>query len=633
VLLYHGGVTRARGGFLGVDIFFVLSGYLITSLLLREHERTGTVALGAFWARRARRLLPALFLVLLFVCAYAAFAAAPQELTRIRGDALATLAYVANWRFIFSGSSYFDQFVVPSPLRHAWSLAIEEQWYVVWPLLLLFLLHRGRARGRRLAVAATVALTIVSVALMYLLFHPGHDPSRVYYGTDTRAQSLLVGALLAFVFEAAASRDFLRSRPVLVDVIGIAGAIALAVAIVRVPDTNEGLYRGGFLLVALAAAALVAAATQPRGVVRTALAWKPLCAIGIVSYGLYLWHWPIYVWLSPDRTHWHGNALLAARLAVTGAVAALSFVLVERPVRLRRWPQFAVGRVVAPAAALFLVVVILVSTAGATPGPNSAELAVVAREKKLADVPVADVFKLPRVLVVGDSVAFTFMFNSPLKRYLFTFVTGYGARWASVAKIGCGVASGTIVVGDSVNRVDPSCAERVATFPEQVRTFDPDLAVVMIGAWELYDHQVDGRTLRVGTPAYTGFLRGELERVVATLHARGARIAFTTVPCYGQPESTRGGPERSDPKRIAAVNRIIDQTVQAHRSYVGKIDVSSFLCPGGKLRDKLDGVKLRYDGVHYSPGGAALTWHWLGPRMAQLAHQATAARGHPGARR
>ena len=185
VLAYHGGLPWAKGGFLGVDAFFVLSGYLITSLLVMEWRTKGKIEPIAFWSRRARRLLPALFLMLMGVAFYAAVLATPQELSKIRGDALATICYVANWRPIFTGQSYFDQFSIPSPLLHTWSLGIEEQYYAVWPLLLLLALKIRKITLGKLMVG-TILLAAASALLMALLFHPNEDPSRVYYGTDTQ---------------------------------------------------------------------------------------------------------------------------------------------------------------------------------------------------------------------------------------------------------------------------------------------------------------------------------------------------------------------------------------------------------------------------------------------------------------
>src|SRR3954471_21397865 len=202
VLLFHGGVTWAKGGFLGVDVFFVLSGFLITSLLLDERWKTGTVKLSRFWARRARRLLPALLILLAAMAAYATWVPMQSPLGDLRRDVLATLAYVSNWHFIIDGGSYFARNAPPSPLRHTWSLAIEEQFYVLWPLLFIAV-ARGRHRLTKLAVLIGVGIA-ASIAAMAYLFHPGADSSRVYYGTDTRAHVILIGCGLAVLLSAVA---------------------------------------------------------------------------------------------------------------------------------------------------------------------------------------------------------------------------------------------------------------------------------------------------------------------------------------------------------------------------------------------------------------------------------------------
>ena len=207
VVAYHLQVGWAKGGYLGVDLFFVLSGFLITTLLLEEWVGTGRINLAAFWGRRARRLLPALFLVVaalaLYLVCNALFGGPGAngliDLSGLRGDAIATLLYVNNWHLIFAHQSYFAQFSTPSPLQHTWSLAIEEQFYLVWPLVLLVLLRYGRRGWRRVGLTVTVILGVGSSVLMAVLFHPGVDPSRIYYGTDTRLFDLMAGATLAFL--------------------------------------------------------------------------------------------------------------------------------------------------------------------------------------------------------------------------------------------------------------------------------------------------------------------------------------------------------------------------------------------------------------------------------------------------
>ena len=211
VLLYHGNVSWAHGGYFGVDAFFVLSGFLITGLLLAEWRDEGGINFKQFWVRRARRLLPALALVVVAVAVYAARYAMPIELHQLRRDALSTIGYVANWSQIFAHQSYFEQFAAPSALKHTWSLAIEEQFYLVWPLLVFAAMRIGRG-SKKVLLGGCLVLATASAIEMAVLYSPGHDPSRVYYGTDTRAQSLLIGAILAILVSAARAGSLPR-RP------------------------------------------------------------------------------------------------------------------------------------------------------------------------------------------------------------------------------------------------------------------------------------------------------------------------------------------------------------------------------------------------------------------------------------
>src|SRR6266545_2315875 len=242
IMVYHGQATWPRGGYLSVDLFFVLSGYLITTLLVAEWNQRGEVDLGAFWSGRARRLLPALFLMLAGIAAYAALLAPAARLARVRWDALATLAYVANWRFAFTHLSYFEQFGDSSPLTHMWTLGIEEQYYLLWPLLLIVGLRLAKGRPRPLLAGALLA-ALASVLAMAVLYRPGVDPSRLYYGTDTRAQALLLGGALAFVLALRGNRTLPRLTTEVIGVLGFGGLMAM---LVFIPDTSRWMYMGGF---------------------------------------------------------------------------------------------------------------------------------------------------------------------------------------------------------------------------------------------------------------------------------------------------------------------------------------------------------------------------------------------------
>jgi peptidoglycan/LPS O-acetylase OafA/YrhL len=370
VVAYHLQFSWARGGYLGVDLFFVLSGFLITSLLLEEHEERGAIRLGAFWARRARRLLPALFVMVSAVMVFVVLMGrlgnttfiAGFDLASLQKQALATLLYVANWYDIVSNQSYFAQFAAPSPLLHTWSLAIEEQFYLVWPFVTVGLLARGLAARRRVGWTVSVAIAIASTVLMAVLYRAG-DPSRAYFGTDTRLPDLAVGAVLAWL---TARRPV--TAPGVARVLAVASPIALAGLLVLmvvagdaggVPDTF--MFRGGFLLAALLCVLVVADVRRDGSTLARGFAWRPVVAVGLVSYGIYLWHWPVIVFLTSADTPLHGAGLLLARLVVIAALTVASYYLVELPVR-RRWLPVRVRWVVYPLATACTFAVVLVAT-------------------------------------------------------------------------------------------------------------------------------------------------------------------------------------------------------------------------------------------------------------------------------
>ena len=333
VVFYHAGVAWFGGGYLGVETFFVISGYLITSLLLLEHGRSGGTGFRAFWMRRARRLLPALALVVIASLVYAVIFL-PAEVAGLRSDALAAAGYATNWYLIFEHRSYFESLGRPSALQHLWSLAVEEQYYLVWPLLFAGMMRVWRPR---LVLAVTLGGALTSALLMAFLFDPNVDPSRIYYGTDTRAAGLLLGSALAFCWRPwlrPAQEERLGAGFVL-DVGGLAALALLAVLFLQLSETSAFLYRGGFVLAGAAAAAVIAVAVHPDAhVVPRILALRPLRWLGTRSYAIYLWHWPVITVTRPGLdTPLDGITLFALRLGVTLAFAELSYRLVETPVR------------------------------------------------------------------------------------------------------------------------------------------------------------------------------------------------------------------------------------------------------------------------------------------------------------
>ncbi|MEI8051292.1 MAG: acyltransferase family protein [Actinomycetes bacterium] len=378
VVAYHLGLSEVSGGFLGVDLFFVLSGFLITSLLVEEKITTSTIALGAFWGRRARRLLPALFAMLIVVIAYVAIvgrfsllSGSNVDLSTLQADAVSTVFYVANWHLIAAHQSYFALFSLPSPIQHTWSLAIEEQFYIVFPFLVVALLA-WRRRGQRVAAVVLLgAMALASAAEMALLFRHGADPSRIYYGTDTRAFDLLIGATLGFATAGRGIRSARLGR--LLEIASWPAAILLALLWSIAGTTNamprEFMYRGGFLLCALLAAVLIAtAALRPRSSIARVLSIKPLVAVGIVSYGVYLWHWPVIVLINQQSTGLSTVPLDLVRIGLIAALTIVSYFALERPIRRHRFTRPQADATISAAFIVTLVVIFIgTSTLVATP--------------------------------------------------------------------------------------------------------------------------------------------------------------------------------------------------------------------------------------------------------------------------
>jgi len=326
VFLFHAGVLD--GGFIGVDVFFVISGFLITALAITEIEREGQLGLGAFWARRARRLLPALMLLCAAVLAYSIIEGG-AALRRAGRDITATISYVANWAQIGDGRDYFASYDAPPLLQHAWSLAVEEQFYLVWPLVLTAVVFalRGRRQLVRQAVAAVAMVAAVaSVGIAFWLRSQDAGLSRLYFGTDTRAVGLAIGSIAGCWLRP--QRLPAIKSPLLLDAVGVGGATVLAVLMLRIDGSERWLYGPGFLAIALASLAMMTAA-MGTGPVARLLSVGPLVALGRVSYGFYLWHWPVIVVLDGDRTGLSGLALGALWLSVTAALTAFSWFVIE----------------------------------------------------------------------------------------------------------------------------------------------------------------------------------------------------------------------------------------------------------------------------------------------------------------
>jgi peptidoglycan/LPS O-acetylase OafA/YrhL len=643
VVLYHLDVPWAVGGFLGVDLFFVISGFLITTLLLREHGEEGRIGLRSFWVRRFRRLVPPMVVMTAATILATRLWGLPGQWSSVRTDAVAALAYVANWRFVIAEQSYFDTLLGPSPLLHTWSLAVEEQWYLVWPVVMLGLVVLLRRGHRLLPIGVIAAAALASAIWMAVLYEPA-DPSRVYYGTDTRAQQLLVGAALAWL---------VHLRPGLGAVGGrrapaVAGVAALAVFVAvaaTVGDETAWLYRGGFLAISLLAAGLVLATSTER--VATPLRWlesEPVRWVGVRSYGIYLWHWPVIVFVGTpmglDLPRW---PLAVVQVAATLLLAEASHRLVETPVRTSRrppaltittWTASAVGVVVVALAVLVSPpgqrisagdvvrpTISAVTTTSTTPPPTTTPASATTPAGADPAVTVASLSPPPappttapaepaRLLLLGDSTALV----------LSDFTESVPAdRWnvQQMARVGCGtVAGGTIDVDADVPTYHGSvCAQWKAEWADAVEIVQPDVSVVMIGPWEVMDHRIDGVDVRFPSPEWTEAVRAGIDDATELAGSSGAPVALLSLPCM-QPSGDEGTTARSDPARVAAFNELLADVAAERGAEV--LGLGSLLCPAGEPIESTTGTRLRYDGVHLTPDGAALVWTWLLPRLDEL---------------
>jgi len=598
VLLFHAG--HLTGGWLGVDLFFVLSGFLITALLLEERATRRSISLPGFWSRRARRLLPALFLVLGGVAVYALVWAAPGDLARIRADGLATLGYVANWHQIARGHPYWDLFHAASPLQHTWSLAIEEQFYLVWPLVVVGVLAWRRSVRAVLVVALLGAAS--SFLTMVALYRPGADPQRVYLGTDTRASSILLGAALAALV-ASGGWAARRAPRLVVEVVGLLGVGTLAWAWASLSGTSPAVYEGLLLACSAAGVAVVAAAAHPRrGVVAGALSWRPLCLLGVISYGVYLWHWPVYLVLDGPRTGLSTWPLTGLRVAVTLAIATVSYRLVEAPIRRGAGAGWRIRLVTPIAAAVVLAVVVVATVPRATAVANPqaalrrlAPDAIAAADARAAAPPF-------RLLVTGDSISARLV---PAFRAL---QSSAGYTLSDRSHVACSLQRGATGARfrDGSVLATPDCSTGWA---EDVARDRPDVVFVSLGGQVLGDWQIDGQWLHPCDAAYDRWFQAQLVQDLALLTAGGTRVALALPAPALTPDFFR---------RTGCIHAI-EARVARLVPGVSAVDFERLVCPAGRCLNMVDGVLLREDGFHYTGAGAELVVRWLAPQLQALA--------------
>ena len=665
VLLYHGdlsvgGTTVGQGGYFGVEAFFVLSGFLITSLLLAEWSASRAIRVGRFWARRARRLLPALFCVVAAVAIQQAIVGPNGAVPDFRMDGISTIFYFANWHQIATGTGYFAQTAVPSALQHTWSLAIEEQFYLVWPLLVLGVLtlsNRRRSRGRHLAeqpppprlaplLVLTIAGALASAIEMGVLYHRGTPLDRiwVYFGTDTRSQGLLCGASravclamrkarharIADVEGAAApgSSDMApqaqpapspwRPRWLALQAAGLAGLAGLVIAIVFAQNGVGRLYEGGFLAVDAAVVLLIASFTTGGGwsVTRAVFSFFPLRATGAISYGLYLWHYPIFLWLDVANTGLSGWHLFGLRVVASYAAAIVSYFLVEQPIRQRRVPlliTWVLGGLGFSGA--LAAVMVASSVAAAVPLPPSqlshTTTSVAARLTGKPDVhcrvllPVASFAKVyatfhtcppKRVMLIGDSVAQSLGFQLALNE------ESYGVVLANDTTLGCGfIQTGEVGAAGSWSDMDPPCYSADQTWIDDAKSFRPQVVIIEMGWWDSMDHLLNGEDVYLGEPSFDTYLMGLMDSLVDAVDRHGAKVVFLSVPWMLPPPWPNG---EENPAALSyrhgLINALLRRAAAARPGKAYFFDIGPEVTPAGHFQPDVGGSICRTsDGIHF----------------------------------
>jgi len=547
VLLFHAGFSWAKGGFLGVSMFFTLSGFLITSLLLREWGGDHRIDLRAFWSRRFRRLMPAALATLAGVSVLAWVVGSHEQLHTLRLDVWAAVAYVANWRFLYAGRSYADLWSAPSPVQHFWSLAVEEQFYFFYPLLAFAALKAG---GRRLLAWA---LAIGAGASVVWAVHLRGHLDRVYYGTDTRMAELLAGGLLALWWThraAAPDAPATRRGRGAVLALGLVGLLGSAALWPTVGQTSSFVTRGLLPLQALLSVAAIASAVRP-GPVASALSWRPLVALGTVSYGVYLYHWPVFITLTPARTHLAQVPLFLLRVAVTGALAVLSYRFLEQPVRRRRvltsWrvvPSAAFAAVAVALVAAVVTVQVPASTVAYADVPLGGHNVTVEHVAPAAASPVVPVSPAHLAASLGTVSSTTSAVPPGPVPHAIMILGDSGMFDVSEALTALYAHLGTTTVvnaswpGWDFTR-DPAGWQH--DWPALVAATHPQVVYVMMGGWDWQWVQAHG------VDAYEGVLA----QAAAILQSTGARIMW-----LGEPPGGNARPDQIDPlyQRFAATH-------------------------------------------------------------------------------
>lgn len=656
VIFYHAGFGWMPGGFLGVEVFFVVSGYLITSLLLEEREGTGGVRLRQFWLRRARRLLPALFSVLVVIGVWVALFGTTQQQSDMHRDLLPGIFYFANWGQIFGGAQYFGNF---SPLRHLWSLAVEEQWYLLWPLGFVLMTRRSKRTteiGRSILAAAVVVML-----LTWWLASPGVPTSDrtnfLYLSTLTRSSGLLLGAGTAFLWRPWKAQTSASNRAgVTLNVVGLGATALLVFAFTAAHLTDRSLYRWQLAAVSILSLVVVATVVHPAAATGRAFFSSPvLVGLGKRSYGVYLWSWPISVLCGAYVGSW---TRFIAAMSLTVVVSEFSYVYIESPIRkgaLREWfarsrggdrstrtmaasvvgvvlvaslavfyarvqrfdraaggPNVALdlSKVQLPASAALAAAATTVPGAAASPGvtPTSTAATVV------GVAPVQQPAGPARVVIVGDSQAHALAINLPSGiESAFTITDG------SVE--GCSVYDDGNVRSQraSFTRSFADCGGWADKWAKAANKGKAQIALVVLGAWDVFDVEVGGKLIAFDTPAADKRFIDDLGQGVGALRSTGAKVALLEVPCM-RPKDVKGAgvpalPERGDDARVAHVNKLLKQIAAKDPANVSFVSGPTAWCNDPAIATDLG---YRWDGVHVYKPGAKLIYETIAPALLSI---------------
>lgn len=613
VLLFH--ADHMSGGFLGVDTFFVLSGFLITRQMLQEVDKTGRVSLRAFWSRRARRLLPALLLLLAVVTLVGAEWGLAQERLAIRDETPWALGFVLNWHHIAASTDYWTSLSSPSPLTHLWSLAVEEQFYLVWPLVVVLLIWRRSNRERSVLIGSFVGAAL-SFGLMAIVYSPTSS-TRAYEGTDTRIGALLVGAMCATVIVTDRADAVVSRLGRYTSLAVLAPTAVLAWMWLRVDGRDSWLYHGGFLLHAALVAAVLLGVSSMAGTnwLQGLLRQRPLRWMGQLSYGLYLWHWPIYVALSPARTDLSRWPLTALRLGVTFVAATISFYAIERPIRygLQRRPVTLTAVASVAGIALMVVAVVVVPLPDAKPAPiNLASLTVPAADAGAAATTTAAVAPSPTTTVDATAgstattagsaapspttttlAATTTTAPAPLTDVhevvwfgdSIAFTTSLGLA-AAMKAIGIDVVDSSFPGVGLLNETGPTSFAKITDLTD---TLHPQLLILQMSTWD--------------EPFGVDAIYAAIARIRDITSAVGAHLLLLPVPPLRADQDHSGYQSDFD----AAQKLATDDPVN-----VSFLDTAPFW--GSTFELDMDGDKIPErmgDGVHLCPSGTAKFAIWL----------------------